>query len=298
MYQSIVPITSVENVTTLNYLKIPFTFSDKSYLDIYNSIFLFTIIIGVLVNIIVVLAYKTSYGKSSNNSRAFSFSQKYASMQSSNNCNFGHNFNNPRLGYGKKIDRRVSLAIPQGSTVILEEEKPTAHIQPRKQYSQSYYDRRQSAFVDSNRNRSLNSLTFVSFKDQATKKIRHTSCSYFILSLGCCDLIICALVLPATLIIESGYFHSYMVNFFSSTDGLYSDQVCSIGYYLIQIPLVVEIEILLTIAINRYSSVFQPIKIYLFDPNKLKLTLMSHILLSCFLSLPNLFFYVSNVKTA
>ncbi len=288
------PLTSAflsKNDSMLNSFKTQVKFGVHGYLNIYNLLFLFTLLLGILVNIIVIIAYKTSYGENTNNNRGFSINKKKSSLQSPHTVNLSYNLNNARLGSNQKFVR-------QANSTFIEEENTTCHIQPRKEYSQSYYARRQSAFVDLNRNRSWNSLTILSNKDQAKKKLRHTLCSYFILSLGCCDLLICALVMPITLMIESGYFHPFFTKLFYSADSMYSRQICSIGYYLVQIPLVFEIEILLTIAINRYSSVFQPIKIYLFDPTKSKLTLISHILFSCLLSLPNLFFYAPDILKA
>ena len=152
--------------------------------------------------------------------------------------------------------------------------------------------RRQSSYIDYKRNigaRSTLSINKISYETNA-KKIRHTLCSYFILSLGCCDLLICALIMPVVLVIESGYFDVHFSTLFGRND-FYSVLWCKCSYYLIQIPLVLEIEILLTIAIDRYSSVFHPIKIYFFDRTKSKITLIAQIFLSSVLSLPNLAFY-------
>ena len=57
---------------------------------------------------------------------------------------------------------------------------------------------------------------------------------------------------------------------------------------------VLEIEILLSIAVDRYSSVFHPIKFYFFDRNKSKLTILVQILISSLLSTPNILFFTSN----
>jgi hypothetical protein len=72
---------------------------------------------------------------------------------------------------------------------------------------------------------------------------------------------------------------------------------CKLVLFFVQIPVVFEIEILLTIAINRYSSVFRPIKLYFVDRNKLKLTVIAQLLFSGFLSLPNLLFYVASPRS-
>lgn len=152
--------------------------------------------------------------------------------------------------------------------------------------------RRQSSYIDYNRNIGAKSTLSINKNsyEASTKKMRHTLCSYFILSLGCCDLLICSLVMPVVLIFESGYFDQYFSTLFGRND-FYSVLWCKFSYYLIQIPLVLEIEILLTIAIDRYSSVFHPIKIYFFDRTKSKVTLIAQIFLSSALSLPNFVFY-------
>ena len=152
--------------------------------------------------------------------------------------------------------------------------------------------RRQSSIVEFNRHRSTNSATLIT-NDSKVNKIRHTLCSYFILSLGYCDLLICLLIMPVSLVIESGYLHQYITHLLMSSTNFYSGLSCKISFYLVQIPLVLEIEILLTIAIDRYSSVFNPIKIYFFGRNKSKLALLSQVLFSCLLCIPNLFFYSS-----
>ena len=174
---------------------------------------------------------------------------------------------------------------------------------PNKQYSQSYYARRQSSYVDFNSRNlqqtksSNNLLPMITIPYEPNpannnNKLRHTLYYYFILSLSFCDLFICTIIMPTILLIESGYFHMYFKSIFWDSDNFgYSDLWCRLGFYFVQIPLVLEIEILLTIAIDRYSSVFHPIKIYFFDRAKSKLTLIAQILVSCGLSLPNLFFY-------
>lgn len=125
--------------------------------------------------------------------------------------------------------------------------------------------------------------------------IRRTLCSYFILSLGFCDLIICLLNMPFNLFIESGFFQVDLMNFLQN-QSIRPDLYCKTAYFLLQIPITLEIEILLMIAIDRYSSVFRSIESYFFDKSKFKQTLLLLIAFGAFLSFPNIFFYTSNTN--
>jgi hypothetical protein len=116
---------------------------------------------------------------------------------------------------------------------------------------------------------------------------RRTLCSYFIFSLGCCDLFICAFIMPLHLLIQTGYYHAYISDLFEST------LICKVVYFLIQIPITLEIELLLAIAIDRYSSVFRPIKLYFSDKKLSYRVLFILISFSALLSLPNIVFYFS-----
>lgn len=115
---------------------------------------------------------------------------------------------------------------------------------------------------------------------------RMKRCSYFILSLGCCDLFICSLSMPLILVFQSGCLDSVF------RSSLYSDAWCKLAHFFVQIPIALEIEILLTIAIDRYTSVFHPMNLNV--PDKIKLILVAQILTSSVLSLPNLLFYASS----
>jgi hypothetical protein len=114
---------------------------------------------------------------------------------------------------------------------------------------------------------------------------RMKRCSYFILSLGCCDLSICSLSMPLILVFQSGCLDAMF------RSSLYSDAWCKLAHFLVQIPIALEIEILLTIAIDRYTSVFHPMNLNVSD--RIKLILVAQMLTSSALSLPNLLFYAS-----
>jgi hypothetical protein len=156
--------------------------------------------------------------------------------------------------------------------------------------------------------------------------IKRTLSSYYIICLSLCDLFICLVNMSLHLMFESHYFQEIVwrlmewseaepdgyttttsTTITSSTRESWSfwtrntwtvntrnNMTCKLVLFFIQIPVVFEIEILLTIAINRYSSVFRPIKLYFVDRNKLKLTVIAQLLFSSFLSLPNLLFYVAS----
>ena len=250
--------------------------TSQKYLDIYSFLFASIILCGIAINILVVAAYKLGYRKKLRSSNGLSSNLMLYNVNNSLNPSA------QQPQFKPKIDRRVSLTVAP-----LKKNDYQANLYKRHSINptRSSFDFRRSL------RQSSNSLTMMSY-ELAVNRIRHTLCSYFILSLGYCDLFICSLVMPISLVIESGYFHHYISDFISS-EYVYADLCCQLSFYLLQIPVVLEIEILLTIAIDRYSSVFNPMKIYFFDRNKSKLTLIAQILLAFVLSLPNLFFYTS-----
>ena len=155
-----------------------------------------------------------------------------------------------------------------------------------------------AAAVSSNHNNiNLNCTTAAGVFNTANKanlnKIRRTLCSYFILSLGFCDLFICIVHLPMNALQEINCIRDYLIKMFQVND---LDILCKLGYFFLQIPIILEIEILFTIAWDRYSSVFKPIKLYFFDINKLIFTLVLQLVCASLLSLPNLFFIAKTTQ--
>lgn len=126
-------------------------------------------------------------------------------------------------------------------------------------------------------------------------KVRKTLASYFIISLGVCDLVICLLNMPLLLMLESGLFVDQILPAFDALSNFMNkDIVCRLSYFIIQIPITVDIEILLTIAFDRYASVFSPIQMYVLDSKKLKWVLLVHVIVACLLSSPNFYLFEYN----
>ena len=216
------------------------------YMLVYCGLLLLVILTGIVVNFIVIAAYKFGHKKFLTTSNvSVNLMNKNAVHMRSQQSN------------ANQI-RRMSLASNDGKNLSLGRKRH--ELTPDQ-----------------------NGMTVVSYELTAANKTRHTLCSYFILSLGCCDLFICLLVMPVILAVESSYLDV----------GIHSDLWCKLAYFLGQIPIALEIEILLTIAVDRYTSVFHPIKFYFFDREKSKLTLVAQIVVSVLLSLPNMFFYAS-----
>ncbi|CAF0731523.1 unnamed protein product [Brachionus calyciflorus] len=120
---------------------------------------------------------------------------------------------------------------------------------------------------------------------------RRSLCSYFTLALGLCDLYISLINIPLNFLNESEILYKNIHQIFSK-NFLISNLSCKIAYYLYQIPLILEIEILLMIAFDRYSSVFRSVETYFFDKKTFKIVLILAFMVSLLLSTPNLFLIV------
>jgi len=304
------------SVHTVNIAELQFNFSTNSTasisnrLIVYSALNVITILIGIIVNIIVIAAYKFGDRKVSNNINNINFVNmnnlnvmNNLSINSSNNSNLNKlisNLNESIKGEGlspnlKKSQTRnqstKQLQLQPNLTQKNEKLKRPETNELQKLQISNPIQRRNTAEYQQRQRMKSGSFTQNNLITTMVSRHRRTVCSYFILSLGCCDLLICFFNMPFNLLVESGYFDLKLREIFA--DSAHSDIWCKSAYFLGQIPIVLEIEILLTIAIDRYSSVFHPIKFYFFDRNKSKLTLIAQILLSCLLSLPNLLFFSS-----
>jgi hypothetical protein len=257
-------------------------FSNYFYILI---IFVFSII-GTFANFIVIAAYKLSI-----------------------NYKIQNNNPNKQLNNRYSIDNAAVLAAAAaGSNFIIDDlsGKKKNKLSQQQQYHQFYYNsnnkpRRsisQNIANQSNINNKINNEknnTETCTNKLNLNKIRRTLCSYFILSLGFCDLFICIINMPLNALIEIDSINKYLVKIFiNNSKTIDLNILCKLSYFLLQIPIILEIEILFTIALDRYSSVFKPIKLYFFDINKLILTLVVQILCAGILSSPNLLFIVKN----
>lgn len=116
--------------------------NQEYYFLVYSSFFLFTVLAGIAVNIVVIAAYIIGYKKKlSKYNLSVGFKNKLNSIPAipANNFNMNCNSSRPnRLVSTNKIDRRISLAVPSVYTnskagcsrienrFTFEEEKPTS----------------------------------------------------------------------------------------------------------------------------------------------------------------------------
>lgn len=161
--------------------------------------------------------------------------------------------------------------------------------------SQSRYRRRLTETIISvpksiinNRNDEYTECLFPTSKNAYI--YRRTLCSYFILVLAVCDLFISLVNMPVGLIYQSGSLRSKILQSHLSI-------LCPLGHFLYQIPIVLELEILSLIALDRYSSVFRSIDSYFFDKNKFIILTISSFLIACLISLPNIFLIGSDLTS-
>lgn len=157
--------------------------------------------------------------------------------------------------------------------------------------------RPQSIVSISNQQANNDSLLFLqsdahkktAYKKPALSRMRRTLCSYFILSLGLCDLVICLLVMPIDILTNFDCVRMFL-------NQVNVSSLCKIGHFLLKIPIILEIEILFTIAFDRYSSVFRPIKLYFFKKSKFFTILLVEIAIAVVISLPNIVFYSESTE--
>lgn len=296
---------------------------EKMLEQIYVCAFICLIVIGICVNLIVIITYKFGdRGKMLNaqtSTNAAQFANKIIG-QFGQNKKDSNTFTNeqqdlPRLG-SKRTHRNSESAytrfMDQRSILIYHQNRPSRHsvdcidianmrrsppnlkkisiTKPLNERKCSSID----AFGLGNNNNTY--LTLPLGVGHASS-IRRTLCSYFILSLGICDLFICAVNMPLSLVVQHGNKWSDQIIddlFASFKTARGRDVMCKAAYFFLQLPITLEIEILLMIAIDRYSSVFRSIESYFFDKKKFKFILIGQILISSVLSLPNFLFYKFN----
>lgn len=260
------------------------------YLEIYFLIFLFFILIGLILNLIVITTYR--FGDRSkvlnNTSTNVNLTHKILSFKSLEIDQINQKQNS--INQISIRQRRYTETLYNRMVENMYQQKnhrPSIYINrssPMKDYNQK------DNYQNNNSNQVYVTLPITGPTGAANLNIRRTLCSYFILSLGFCDLTICLFNMPMNLLSEIGFFD---LNYFLNKS-FELDMCCKITHFLLQIPISLEIEILLMIAVDRYSSVFRSIESYFFDKDKFKLTLMLQLFLSSLLSFPNLIFFTSN----
>ena len=262
------------------------------YSYVYFLIFLFLILIGIVVNLIVILTYKLGENTkliNTNNTHA------YTSKFISNGVRVANGFHsnireNSLISYSN--NNLANLNTSQYNRLSISVKQPTVTAYHANDKSRRPFLERNGTFNNTNQQTSVGAAP--TLYQLGSYKIRKTLSSYFITSLGFCDLFMCVFNMPLCLLIESGLFNQFLLDFFHQNSQTSNTVLCKFISFFVQVPITIEIEILLTIAIDRYSSVFSPIKLYLFDKKRFKFTILLHFLCSCGLSVPNLLFYEFN----
>ncbi len=221
-----------------------------------------------MVNLIIISAYK------------FGTKNKVVNNNTNNNNTNFLNNSITNANQNHNLNRTLSVS----STIA----------RPNKRLSTTNYPNN-----NNNNNNSPNSNKNEPFLNPIVYKIRKSLCLYFITSIGFCDLFICLTNMPVAFFLidhhSSSFSTNIINNLFAQLDThLKKGCLCKMAYFLAQIPISIEIEILFLIALDRYSSVYAPMKHYFLDRNIFKLVLVFQLLFSTFLSVPNLFLYEFN----
>jgi hypothetical protein len=279
--------------------------SDMAYFysHVYFVVSLVLILVGIVVNLIVITTYKLGehkklvgsanaslnaicVNKVQNSKRAAAAAAMAANRDQSVPANLALLASTNNLASCNTHARHMSLSIavkqqqPQAQTTVVD-----SNNKSRK----SGFDKNDLAFGPH-----ATANTTANTTSAAFHKIRKTLCTFFIVSLGFCDLFICLVNMPFFLVVESGLFNRLILEFVMSRAStfLMRSCLCRLAYFLVQIPFTVEIVILLTIALDRYLSVLDPMKSHFsFNKKMFKFTLIGHVAFSCLLSLPNFFLY-------
>jgi hypothetical protein len=287
--------------------------ADSIINEIYSALFLVIILTGVVVNLIVIVTYR--YGDkgkmltNNTSTNAANFAHKIISFRREDTPTDAFN----QLSSQVHSQRRTSRHSESMYTKIVENNrkinrKASGSLvmvnQSRVNNRHNSVDcidtlnrlktlRKYSTDINNNSSQQLfypvggqQSLVPPLNYTNNNSSIRRTLCSYFIISLGICDLFICSVNMPLKLLTTTT--SNQLGDVKLNTLG------CKLAYFLLQMPITLEIEILLMIAIDRYSSVFRSIDVYFFDKKKFKFILLAQICLSALFSLPNVYFYEFN----
>nr|QVK45740.1 G protein-coupled receptor [Proales similis] len=136
------------------------------------------------------------------------------------------------------------------------------------------YDLNQTA---ESRLRKYRSLTgsYMLYPNSASARKRN-SASHLIMALAVCDLFICTISLPFQMLLHTE---------------LASQLPCYWARFFIQAPLILQLQLILAIALNRFSSVFRPIQLYLLNSRRNKYVIGVLVMSSLLISAPNLLFF-------
>ena len=242
---------------------------------VFCVFFAFFLVVGICFNLIVVLTYKFYDNKSVYHNNSINYNNKIISVR--------HNLNEEALIRqsisSKGADKNVNVRCPYvyGKTTPVNGEvsnfkrMPSLNESIHVSHAQSLNDSNRFLFkfkskksldtqnaqqfnvsiTHANTMQANSLLTLGAYGAYSSGYNRIKRCSYFILSLSCCDLVICSVNMPLNFMVQSGYFDVVLRGVFIQS--FYSNLWCKLTYFIMEMPVVLEIELLLMIAIDRYA---------------------------------------------
>jgi hypothetical protein len=269
----------------------------------FSAILLFSI--GTLVNLLVIITYKFGYKNLMINKSLFNIShhqhdhnhsinipvKRHSQQKEAEKVEETISIKKQKFGRTKK--RRLTIAEVSNIKIV----STDGNLNGQKNFStknnlnniENNNETEKNALLGQTKKTSHFSLSnYGKFSLGLARKSRRTLSSFFILSLGCCDFFICLFGIAFVLLLQLGYFELLNENA--------DDFWCKFSHFFIQVPITLEIQILLSIAIDRYLSVFRPIKLYYIDGKKLRQILFLQIFVSVLLCAPNILFYRAKNK--
>lgn len=228
---------------------------------IFLIFYAIVILLGILFNLIAILTYtfhnkKPVYQSTSNN-----FNNKILSMRPNPNEDVvlrskltNQNGNQMRFIYGRmsssesnNIRNLVSINDSNQTSASLSTTESNKYLFKFK--SKSIPNQSATLNVNHSHHQLHNSMLTLGTYNLGYNRIKR--CSYFILMLSCCDLFICSFNMPIDFLIQSSYVDETLKKIFWKN--LHSDFFCKAVHFFGNLPIILEIELLLMIAIDRYA---------------------------------------------
>ena len=240
---------------------------------LFCTVYAFFIIGGILFNLIVILTYKFYDHKSFyHNNSIVNYTNKIITLRNNMNDDALIRHSLPAKSVEKIGNNRYPYVYGKMASIDLSNFKrmPSLNESIQTSQAQSISDSNKFLFkfkskkqqsthhnasfsINTNQHNQLQNslLTLGPYGVYSSGYNRIKRCSYFILSLSCCDLVICSLNMPLNFIVQSGYFDWLVRSLFLESS--YSNLWCKVTYFIMEMPIVLEIELLLMIAIDRYA---------------------------------------------
>jgi len=240
----------------------PFIYLETIPHVIFLILYAFFTLVGILLNLIAILTYRFHDKKSVYQSTSNNFNNRILSIPRSNLNDeapirakaINQNGNNVRHNYGRmsssesnNIRNLASINDSNQTSGSLSTNESNKYLYKFK--SKSLTNQCGTLTVNHSHQQLHNSMLTLGTYNSGYNKIKR--CSYFILMLSFCDLFICLLNMPIDFLLQSSYLDStFKMMFLNSA---HADFLCKATYFLAKMPIALEIELLLMIAIDRYA---------------------------------------------